>query len=439
MVPALLTALVALNAPLAVELDASTELRLFRRAWLPVGFVDDPELHTLLHNVARVRVQGGDSPWQTDALSAELAAWFDAGALAEPTDESLDGDLQSAWVQHQTRATRFRFGRQLTTVTAARFARFDGLAASVTAGRVQVDGYGGYIALPRWNRPRGYYLLGDDTTMLREPTLADDVSRSQRWLGGASLALTPVDRAHASLSVHEEHDRGAVAFRRVAADGRIDFDTRTSTGGRLIVDAMRREVADAQAYVDAVLVDDLTSALDYAFQAPERMLPATSIFSVFDTSAWHELGAELGYTGVAGMRLTARGATQLYEEGTPGARAALRAVVFPESGLRWRIVAELQRLLAASRGYVLSRAALAYRPDDAWTLTADLAVYLYDRETNGISTSAVALASLERILRRGLVASVAGSVSTTPYVEREAQVMARLSVALDPLEPRETP
>lgn len=432
MVPALLiTTLVALNAPVGVDVHASTELRLFRREWATSAVSEDPSLRALLHSVARTRVIGIDSPWETDALSAELAVWADTGALAEPVVAGADGDVQSAWVQHQTPSTRLRIGRQLTTAAAARYSRFDGITAGVTKSRVQLEGYAGFVVQPRWNQPRGYFLLGDDTSVLRVPELAHEVARAERWLGGASLLLIPIDRLHTGLSVHEEHHDGAVARRRVAADARYDVGARLSSGGRVILDTTRGAIVDAQAYADVVLADALVSALDYTYQAPELMFLGTSIFSVFDTDAWHELGAELDYTGVAQVRLSARGSAQLYEEGTPGARGSLRAVLTPESGYRWRVVLEAQRLVAAARGYVLSRGAFAFRPDELWTMTADLALYLYDHEVNGLHSSTVALGSLERALGSGLAASLAGSVASTPYAKHELQVMARLSLALD--------
>src|SRR5690348_7215080 len=124
-VAAALSANPAFESSYDADVRGSLYVQALQRALLPGPNGASPEMETIaaVYGYAFARVRGVDLPWAKDALSAELAAWGALGSLAEPQGRVADGDLQSAWLEHATRFTRVKLGRQVTLPGSAHFLR----------------------------------------------------------------------------------------------------------------------------------------------------------------------------------------------------------------------------------------------------------------------------------------------------------------------------
>lgn len=411
----------------AIDVRGATYAQLFNRALLPgaSGAVVRPETLAAFYGTAFLRVTGLDTPWQRDAVSAELSAWGALGGLPQPVGAVADGDVLAAWVQHRSTALTVKVGRQVTLPGAARYARFDGLLLGTRAGPVELEAWAGLVALPRWNRPRGYWVLGSMADALKDPSLLEAQSRMGQWLAGARASLVSVPGLRASVAFHEQRDGVGLAFRNVAVDALLTKLAPVAVGGRVVMDLVALAPAEARLWADVTALPTLPLSVDYAYQAPALLLPATSVLAAFGGGAWHEAGAEASWRPHAGLRLTARGAGQLYEAGLPGGRGSLRAQWTPDQLERWLLIGEYARVATAANGYHQLRAAARFRLASFLVASADASGWLYDVPVRGAPASGVALGSLEYVLRPGLRFLVSGSVTTSPFAALDAQAMAR--------------
>lgn len=415
------------------DLSASTWVRLASDAQLPgpSGVVLQPRLVAAIYGSAFLRVTGVDLPWAKDALSGELSAWGALGALATPQQAYGDGDLQVAWLQHATRLWRVRLGRQVTLPGAARYVRFDGASAGLRLGPVDASAYFGLVTLPRFVQPRGYYVLGSIGDVLRDPTLLELQARPGQWLAGAQVAYVR-SSVRASLGFHEQRGPEGVSFRNLSADVHATPPKLpASWGGRAVLDLQAAAVAEARLYADLWVLEALPLAVDYVYAAPALLLPHTSVLAAFGGESWHELGADATYQPWSWLRLTARVAGQLYSDGRPGVRLAVRAKWTPDLEGRWSLLGEYARVSAPLNGYHHLRGALRYQATKVVGASADVGGYLYDLEVRGAKGSLVGNLNLELFLGRGFKALVSSSVASTPFAAFDLQGLLRVVYELD--------
>jgi hypothetical protein len=163
-----------------ISARGETHALLFRRTLLPgrTDVLAVTDTVTPVRQDIRLRVRDLDTAWRPDSLDLDVAAWA-LWSPGEPLQErALDGDIQTANVGYRHGPVLVRLGRQNATGGAARYARFDGIAASVQAGSFfVVDAYGGLTVLPRWNGRVGYHYLGAAAdSNLRAPDAVPEMS-----------------------------------------------------------------------------------------------------------------------------------------------------------------------------------------------------------------------------------------------------------------------
>jgi hypothetical protein len=95
--------------------------------------------------------------------------------------------------------------------------RFDGAAVGVTLGVLDLDGYAGWVALPRWNLARGATLLGFVGEGLKNPLLAEAQNRAGQVTAGIRFGVRLPRSSRASIAFHEQRD--AIGQRHAFADG----------------------------------------------------------------------------------------------------------------------------------------------------------------------------------------------------------------------------
>ncbi|GMU62395.1 MAG: hypothetical protein AMXMBFR34_41580 [Myxococcaceae bacterium] len=417
----------------SVDVRASTYAQVTRQALVPGanGVVVEPRSVASLYGYAFLRVGNVDLPWAKDSLSAELSAWGALGALPNPQGNVGDGDLQSAWVQHATKRFRVKLGRQVTLPGAARYVRFDGGDFGVRVGPVDVEAYVGVVTLPRFVRPRGYYVLGSMNDALKDPSFLDAQARPGQWLLGARVSWVGTSWLKGSLGFHEQQGPDGLAYRNLSADVSGTLSGTFTAGGRLVLDLAATRPAEARVFVDVTKLEKVPISVDYAFAAPSLLLPHTSILAAFGGASWHELGAEATWRASPFLKVTGRAAGQLYEGDRPGARASLRAQWIPDLDERWTLIAEYARTSAWENGYNHLRAAARWRATEALFATVDAATYLYDQPVRGASASVIGIANVEYQALPELKLMFSGSLTSSPFAVVEGQVLGRLVFELD--------
>lgn len=419
-----------------LDVRASTYAQVFQRNLAPGvnGTLLETQQMAPFYGYAFMRAEGIDLPWGKDALGAELSVWGSLGLLPAPTGQIADGDIISAWVQDRQGPVRIKLGRQVTMPGAARYLRFDGATVELRLGGVDVSASAGFVALPRWNKPRGYYVLGSVADALKDPTVLEAQNRADQWLVSARLAWVGTPWFKFGLSFHEQHEEmngtktSALAFRNVAADALFTKLEHVTVGGRFVFDLASLAPAEARLYADFSQLDKLPISVDYSYQAPGLLLPASSILAAFGGGSWHELGVEGSWRPEAAFKLVLRAAGQAYAD-KPGLRASARAVWAAND--RTQVVGELVRVGAGTTGYTDLRAAVHYRVAEFLTASADGAVYVYDQPVRSTSVSAMAFGSLEYAFMPRLRFMLSGSLASTPFAQLDAQLLGRVAFELE--------
>jgi hypothetical protein len=413
--------------PVWAEARAALYAQYFQQALIPgtPGSVTRVEPAFPLSLSGFVRFGAVDLPGAPDSVSGELSLW---GRLGPLDGIQGDGDVTAAWAQYRRGPWRVRLGRQLTLPGSRRYVRFDGATLGATAGPLDVDVYGGWVALPRWNQARGASLLGFVGDGLRDPLLLEAQNRAGQVTFGGRVALRLPADTRLGFSFHQQHDLVGVAARVVAADLALQPLSWLGGGARATFDLQALDVSEAAVWLDVRKLAAVPLAIDYSYQKPSLLLPSTSVLAAFGGSSWHELGAETTVRALQSLHVTGRGAVQLFEGDRPGGRAHLQFRWWPGLERRLLVLAEVARVLVPPSGYVQLRAGARFRATETISTSLDAALFLYDTPVRGVDSSMTGVASLEWAARPWLRVLVSSTVMRTPYAAFEAQGLARLVV-----------
>ena len=418
------------DEPLWAEARVETYAQYFQQALFPgaPGMVTRVEAAFPLTLAGFVRFGAVDLPAAPDSVSGELALWGRVG----PLDGTYgDGDVTSAWAQYKREAVRVRLGRQLTLPGTRRYVRFDGATLGASLSVFDLDVYGGWVALPRWNQARGAHLLGFVGDGLSNPLLLEAQNRAgQVTFGGRASVRLPLE-TRVSFSFHQQHDAVGVAARVIAADVLSQPLTWLGTGARMTFDLQALAVSEAAVWLDVRKLAAVPVAVDYSYQRPSLLLPHTSVLAAFGGPAWHELGAEVTVRALQSLHVTGRGAGQLFEGDRLGGRAQLQVRWWPGLERRLLVLLEGARVFVPPSGYVQLRAGARVRATQRLTASLDTALFLYDTPVRGVNESITGVASVEWAAQPWVRVLVSGTVMRTPYAAFEAQALARLVINLD--------
>jgi hypothetical protein len=422
-------------AAAAVVARSETYLQLFRRALLPGpnGALIRPSTAAPIHQylLASARDISTAAP---GALDLDFGAW----ARLWPTDSRLerpfDGDVQTASVRYRVGPFWARLGRQQVTGGAARYARFDGvLVGAAHPLGIFAEGYSGFSVLPRWDERPGYHHLGslEDELVRRDDELAD---RRGHWLAGTRLGYAS-SALGGSLSLHEQRERGGVAFRNLGVDASARPFDGGSVGGSALLELDGRRLAMARAWLDATPHPSLDAGAEFLRAEPALLLSRQSVFSVFTADGYDELGATLTFRAKRWVRFESAGYLQLYHGERPGARGEVTARLVADRSRRTLVRATYTRVLVPENGYHSLRTALSR--DFSRTLAATLEAYgyFYDRPVAGHTTSSVYAGTLAYRVLESLEVLWGGSLARSPYAALDAQTLLRVSYQLVAPEP----
>lgn len=415
-----------------VTAQSETYLQLFRRALLPGshGSIVTADWGSPITQYLFVRARDVDAPWRQDSIEIEVGVWGQVWPTEARFERPFDGDIQSANLAYRAGPLLVRLGRQLVAGGAARFARFDGLAASAAlpAG-LSLTGYGGWAVLPRWDGLAGYHRLGiAERELLMAPL--PSLSRAEHWLSGARLGLHQ-EWLSGALSFHEQREAGGLERRNLGVDAAANLGERAQAGGSALLELDQRRLAEARAWLELRPWHGLAATLEGLRTKPALLLSRQSVLSVFATGAYDELGGTASWRALSWLRFEGHSYVELYEVGRPGARFEGGSRLDLEDPKHTSVRLAYGRVLVADRGYHAVRLALSRHLTPRLAGTLQAYGYLYDVPVLGFSSSAAYSSTLDYALSEAVDLLWGASVFRSPYARLDAQAVLRLTVQLD--------
>jgi hypothetical protein len=417
--------------PDAYELYARSEtyLSVFERALVPgaSGALVRQDEMVPVQEYVLVRADRVDAPWARDALDFELSAWGSGQLLETSHEPGTDGDVLVARVLHRYGPTYVSLGRQIVAGGAARFVRFDGIAAGASSRGFALDGYGGLTVLPRWNDRPGYQRLGSHFDDLAEdPSVAPEPSRGGWVLGGGRVSYAPSASTQFGASFHEERQAGELGRRDLAGDVRLAPSKKTALTGRASLEVDSGRLSEALLAFDVYPRTDLDFALEARHVVPSLLLSRQSVLGVFAVDDFTELGTEARYRVSSRATLGSTVALGRFATGDLGGRARVRASLVPDVARRLAVELSYARVRDATTGYHVTRFASRYRLADPLGLIGEQHLYVYDDVINGYSTATVTAAHAELTPHRDWQFLLGANIARTPYASVDTRGLLRV-------------
>lgn len=422
------------NAADRYSLSARSEtvILLFRRALLPGanGVLVDTQTALPIHESLAVQARDVDTPWQADSLDFEFSGWGHAEPAPSEFEAPFDGDVQSANVRYQSRLFWVRAGRQYAAGGAARFVRFDGLTLGADAGLGPfVVAYGGYAALPRWDRRPGYRHLGAAEGAISSYA-ERELERGRHLLFGGQAGYR-ARSARAALSFHEQREEGGTERSDVGLDFEVASSGLVSGGGSAIVELDSRSFSTLRLWADLVPSRSLTLGVEVHRADPALLLSRMSVLSVFAGGSYDEAGVNASLRACSWLSFESSGLVERYADGRNGARGEVAARLVSGGTRRTTLRTAYARVLAPLNGYHSLRLSLARALTSRLGSTFEAYGYFYDQSIRGFPTSSVYAATLAYRALDSLELLWGGSVAHSPYAALDAQTLVRASWDFD--------
>lgn len=412
-----------------VVVRSETHFRLYQRSLLPgpYGAVITEETAAPVVEYASLTARDLDAPWERHSLDVELDVWGSATFGEAGAARRVDGDVQHASVRYRSGPAWLRIGRQHVAGGAARFARFDGVAAGGTLPfGVGLDAYAGLTVLPRWAARPGYHQLGSAVDSLwRDPSALPEPKRAEHWVAGGRLYYDSPS-LDAGVSVHEERETGELAHRNLGLDLRGDLSKKLTLGGNGVMDLDATRVADARAFGQYAPSRVVELELEMLHAEPALFLSRQSVLSVFSTDAYEEAGGTLSLRVMRALRLTGGGFVQVYSSDDQGGRAELSARIEPGHTGQTVLICTVSRVIAPENGYTAMRNALRQRITFPLHATLEAYHYLYDDPIRGYDSSGVYAGTLDYSILPELSVLWGTSLAHTPYAATDLQSQIRI-------------
>jgi hypothetical protein len=244
------------------------------------------------------------------------------------------------------------------------------------------------------------------------------------------------DVLEVGASVANANDRGGEASRR---DAGIDFRIMPfkflQLSGQGFWSYEEKRIGEAVIAATLFPVRHLDVTLDYRHIEPGLFLPRTSILSVFAADKRNDVGGAVHWGVLRNVGLdvdyhyliedareAAPGDPQLGSEHGHWARAKVTTHPY---GTDQTLGVEGSYLHHPENGYWLGRV-FGAKEWNAFSVTLDGLAYFFEKDVNGQPRSLTATGTLAYAFFPGWKAAVAGTAGTTPYLERQFEIMAKL-------------
>jgi len=354
------------------------------------------------------------STWGSVDL-AERRIWQNGALL----DRKFTGDVNVGYIRADllSDVLTLRLGRQMVADGAARMVHLDGAEARLALPLgFGLSGYAGSPVAPRFATRGGELEVGNIRA-----TFATGGRLSWRYPGALEVGA----------SVATASDRGDVSRQDVGADFRLTPVRFLQLSGAGWWSLYESRIGEASVAATVFPVRHLDVTVDYRHVEPDLFLPRNSILAVFVADKRNDVGGSIHWGALRNLSLDADYHLLLEEEGQ-GHWGRLKGAYHPGAP-ETTVGAELSLLKSSAaasgindNGYKLARLFGAKQLVRDVFATLDLQGYFFDKDVNGQRKSLAATATLAYELVRGWRAAVAGTAGSTPYLERQFEIMAKL-------------
>jgi len=313
------------------------------------------------------------------------------------------GDVDSLFFEGRLlkRHLVLRVGRQLAVGGAVRATQFDGVTArGLVAYGFGAELFGGAPVQPRFG-----------------------VSRGDALAGGRVFWSRAFDSEVGASFVYALR-RGYLARKDLALDGSYTPLRTVTVSGLAQWSLEEKRLAEARLQALWQVTQKIQLTADVQRTSPDLFLDRSSIFAVFAEEVRNEAGGEVVWRILRPLSLSADW-HWLRVEGGHGHRGGARATFRTPQGGSYG--AELRLLTEPDNGYKQARIFATRRLPRDLTVTVDLDAYWLEREINAQKRSFVATATCGWAFHPNWETMLAGSLGTTPYFERRAELIARLT------------
>ena len=328
-------------------------------------------------------------------------------------DSRFTGDVNVGFVRADllNHALTLRLGRQMIADGTSRMVQIDGAAAEVRLpANFGLTGYAGSPVAPRFTTRGGTEVVGN---------LAATFTTGGRayWRYPGLLDL--------GASVVVATNGGDPARQDVGVDFKLTPHHLIALTGSDFWSLYEDRIGEAAVAAQVFPVHHLDVTVDYRHVEPDLFLSRNSILAVFAADKRNDVGGAVHYGGIKFVALDAD-YHYLIEDAGHGHWARLKGTAHPSvSSTAGVELSYLKNAASVDNGYKQARlfgAVELYKV----TGTLDLNGYFYDGAINGEKKSLLATATIAYPLWRGWRATLAGSAGTTPYMESQFDLMAKL-------------
>jgi hypothetical protein len=328
-------------------------------------------------------------------------------------DSRFTGDVNVGFVRADllNHALTLRLGRQMIADGTSRMVQIDGAAAEVRLpANFGLTGYAGSPVAPRFTTRGGTEVVGN---------LAATFTTGGRayWRYPGLLDL--------GASVVMATNGGDPARQDVGVDFKLTPHHLIALTGSGFWSLYEDRIGEAAVAAQVFPIHHLDVTVDYRHVEPDLFLSRNSILAVFAADKRNDVGGAVHYGGIRFVALDAD-YHYLIEDAGHGHWARLKGTAHPSvSSTAGVELSYLKNAASVDNGYKQARlfgAVELYKV----TGTLDLNGYFYDGAINGEKKSLLATATIAYPLWRGWRATLAGSAGTTPYMESQFDLMAKL-------------
>ncbi len=418
----------------------TTTIRMFERALMPgpSGAIVSSRFMAPIHQSLSAHAAGVDSPMGKDSLEVQVAAYGQAVPGADDAVQPTTWDVSSAFLRQKWKGVSLSLGRQVQAGGAARYSRFDGAKLSVSSDfGLNLVGYGGLVALPRWDQRYGYHHLGDAYEDWNSGTSERylEVDRVDYWTAGARLSWSNSKIGGLGVSIHQQGEQQQLYTSTLGVEGHLTAVRGFELVGDALFNTDRRRFSDVRILGRLSAWENEHGGLvvrgEYLHTAPALLLSQASVLSVFSYNEVSEVGGDISLGLPHGFQVEAAGYAQMMRVGEAGLRSRLGVRFRHGDRYPFMVRFVVERLSTESNGYVLARAATTYEFVENVTLYADLYHYLYDEQISDVRSSAFYAAHLGYDVTPSFHARVGGSWTRSPYARHDLQALAQVSYQFD--------
>lgn len=411
-----------------------TNVQMFERALLPGpgGTSVSQQFMAPIHQSLSARAVGVDTPLGEDSLEIQIAAYGQGVPGADDAVQPGTFDVASAFVKQDFRDLSVSIGRQVTAGGAARYSRFDGGKVTLkTASGLELSGYGGLTALPRYNQQYGYHHLGDNyESWSTEAGASLTMDRAAQWMGGMRALFRSDAVGSLGFSFHQQAEDEDLYRSTLGLDGALVVidDLELTADAQFSAESARFSDVRVAALVEAFKYasGELVLRGEFLHTVPSLFLSQSSVLSVFAFEEITEAGGEVSAGLPAGFSVDVSAYGQMYQEGEPGLRAEGGVRLVSDKDRTFFARSVVGRLSTRDNGYVMLRNSLSYRMTEHLSSLVDIYYYRYDEPISEIRSSTFYAGHLAYEWAKNWNGRIGASLTRSPYASADLQALARV-------------